>query len=365
MKRRIHDALLGIVGLAGVAFFALSGASCEKPTMQCAVGHGPFIVKYAVTSGDAACYPGGTAEEIGFSTYLQSKTKTNTGVTYDVDDDKDPATPAANDDADPSTPDVAKQYTVVESAGADYNTRKIAVQSTTFGNLLQGRAGAGLRDTGAAYMFGTYTSNPDNNNLCYAFGNGETTDNVAELEADAFDTGEVDDMMMPIIEPAFHYRQEWKNIRFYVTEGVPGTQTVGEMTFDNLTPGEECSVTFKFVGLYPAVHCMADILVDSHDNDDPDPDPNDMITFPDLPDDNDDADPMNPDVPTAKPVGDPVPDDALCNPVAEVGWKKPPMGTEYRAPRVFGSGINPDFKTKCDVDLGYCVLNETPLTGDP
>src|SRR4051794_15590509 len=84
MKRRIHDALLSIVGLAGVAFFALSGASCERPSMQCAVGHGPFIAKYAVTSGDAACYPGTvdgiTAEEIGFNTFLQSKPKTTKTV---------------------------------------------------------------------------------------------------------------------------------------------------------------------------------------------------------------------------------------------------------------------------------------------
>lgn len=336
MKRRIHDALLGIVGLAGVAFFALSGVSCEKPTMQCAVGHGPFIAKYAVTSGDAACYPGGTFEEIGFSTFLQSKPKTDTVVKYDVDDDKDPTTPAANDDADPATPDVQKQYTVSTSAGADYNSRKIAVQSTTFGGLLQDRSGAGLKDTGAAYMFGDFTSDPNADNVCFAFGNGEATTNVAELEADAFDTGEVDDMMMPIILPAFHYRQTWKDVRLYVTEGVPGTQAVGEMTFENLDATAGCSVTFKFVGLYPAVPCIGDTLID-HDCDD-------------------DGDPMTPDVFCEGDLVKSEPDDALCNPVAEEGWKKPAAGIEYKPPRVFGSGINPDFKTTCDKDLGYCVL---------
>jgi hypothetical protein len=315
MKRRIHDALLGIVGLCGVAFFALSGASCEKPTMQCAVGHGPFIVKYAATTGDAACYPGGTYEEIGFSTYLQSKPKTET-ITK------------AEDGTDIVT---------VTSPGADYNTRKIAVQSTTFGDLLQTRSGAGLKDTGAAYTFGDYTSNPDDGNLCYAFGNGVATTNVAELEADAFDTGEVDDMMMPIIEPAFHYRQEWKNVRLYVTEGIPGTQAVGEMTFDNLTPGEECSVTFKFIGLYPAAYCIADILIDHMCDDD--------------------GDPMTPDVFCVGDVVRSEPDDDLCLAAPEEGWKAPPPDTEYKAARVYGSGINPDFKTHCDADLGYCVLD--------
>ncbi len=323
MKRRIHDALLGIVGLAGVAFIVLSGASCEKPVMQCAVGHGPFIALYTPTSGDAACYPGGTYEEIGFATYLQSKPKTSTPVT--------------NSDGE--------TYTVVTSAGADYNTRKIALQSTTMGALLQERTGAGLKDGGAAYTFGTYTSVPDSGNICFAFGNGETTDNVAELDADAFDTGEVDDMMMPIILPAVHYKQTWSNVRLYVTEGIPGTQAVGEMSFENLTPGQECTVSFKFVGLYPAAHCIADVLIDHMCDDD--------------------GDPATPDVFCEGDFVRNEPDDALCDAKAEEGWKKPPAGTEYKPARVFGSGINPDFKTKCDADSGYCVLADAPLTGAP
>lgn len=315
MKRRIHDALLGTVGLAGVAFIVLSGASCEKPVMQCAVGHGPFIATYKVTSGDAACYPGGTFEEIGFATYLQSKPKTSTNV--------------QNSDG--------TDYTIVESAGADYNTRKIALQSTTMGGLLQERTGAGLKDGGAAYNFGTYTSVPDSDHVCFAFGNGETTDNVAELDADSFDTGELDDMMMPIILPAVHYKQTWSNVRLYVTEGVPGTQAVGQMTFENLTPGAECTVSFEFNGLYPAAHCIADILIDEVGDCD--------------------EDPMTPDELCQGVLVRNEPDQDLCNAKAEVGWTKPPTGTEYKPARVFGSGINPDFATTCDATSGYCVLN--------
>jgi hypothetical protein len=323
MKRRIHDALLGIVGLAGVAFLALSGASCEKPVMQCAVGHGTFIPKYAVTSGDASCYPGGTYEEIGFSTYLQSKPKTET-------------IQKAEDGTD---------IKIVTSAGADYNTRKIAVQSDTFGYFMQDRSGAGLKATSAAYAFGDYTSNPDDKDLCYAGGGPVGALAPADLDVDAFDTGDVDDMGNPVILPAFHYRQAWKNVRLYVTEGIPGTQAVGEMTFDNLTPGEECSVSFKFVGLYPAAHCIESILIDHMCDDD--------------------GDPATPDVFCEGDFVREEPDDALCLAAAEEGWTKPAAGTEYKAARVYGSGINPDFKTKCDADLGYCVLNEAPLTGDP
>jgi hypothetical protein len=327
MKRRFHDALLGIVGLAGVAFFALSGASCEKTEMQCAVGHGAFIIKYAVTSGDAACYPGGAAEEIGFSTYLASRPKTET-ITKAED---------------------GENITTVTSPGADYNTRTIAIQSTFMGGNLQDRSGAGLKAASRAYAFGDYTSNPDDANVCFAGGGAVGAMSVADLDADAFDTGELDDMMMPIILPAFHYRQEWKNVRLYVTEGIPGTQAVGEMTFENLTAGEECTASYKFVALYPAVHCEAEILMDRQVDDDEDPA---------TPSDNDDADPTKMDEIV---IGDFVRaeiDDDLCLAAPEVGWTKPPPGTEYKPARVFGSGINPDFKTHCDVDLGYCVLDD-------
>ena len=340
MNRRFHDALLGIVGLAGVAFFALSGVSCEKTEMQCAVGHGPFIVKYSVlNNGDPACYPGGTFEEIGFSTYLASRPKTSTDVTYHVDDDKDPATPSDNDDADSTKPDVAKKYTTVSSPGADYNTRKIAIQSTFMGGQLQDRSGAGLTPASAAYGFGDYTSNPDDAHVCFAGGGAVGALSTADLDAEAFDTGDIDEMtMMPIILPAFHYTQQWKNVRLYVTEGVPGTQAVGEMTFENKTAGEECSVSFKFVALYPAVGCEAEIL-------------NDHMC-------DDDDEPMTPDVFCEGDVVKTVADNDLCLAAPEENWKKPAAGIEYKAARVTGSGINPDFKTHCDPDLLYCVLDE-------
>lgn len=313
MKQRIHDALLGIVGLAGVAFFALSGASCEGPSMQCTVGQYPytFIFTYKVTSGDPACYFDQTAEEIGFSAYL--------GVRSDGKE------------------------------GADFETRKIAIQSTTMGTLKGDRDGAGLKDGATAYAFGEYTSDPDANNICYAGGNGTAPLAVADVDIAEFDTGEVDETTMePIILPAEHYRQTWSDLRLYVTEGVPGTQAVGNMKFENLTPGSECSVEYSFLGLYPAAHCEAEILMDEHVDDDNDPA---------TPSDNDDDDPDTTDTPETTVVRT-EPDDDLCLPAPEEGWKKPGVGVEYKAARIYGSGINPDFKTHCDPDLLYCVLDE-------
>lgn len=313
MKQRIHDALLGIVGLAGVAFFALSGASCEAPSMQCAVGHGPFFFKYTVKNGgDPACYFGQEGEDVGFATYLGKRT-----------DGKE---------------------------GADYNTRTIAVQSSTLGSIYQDRNGAGVKEGATPYAYGAYTSNPDANDLCHTGGSSGTAPlAIADLDIESFDTGEVDEMTMePIILPAEHYQQTWTDIRLYVTEGVPGTQAKGSMKFENLTPGAECSVEYDFIGLYPSVACEVEILMDEHVDDDMDPA---------TPVENDDGDPTTPDTPETTVVRT-EPDDALCDPKAETGWKRPGVGVEYKAPRIFGSGINPDFKTKCDPVLLHCVLQE-------
>jgi hypothetical protein len=327
MKRRIHDALLGIVGLCGVAFFALSGASCEKPTMQCAVGHGPFIVKYAATTGDATCYPGGTYEEIGFSTYLQSKPKSET-ITK------------AEDGEDIKT---------VTSTGADYNTRKIAVQSSVLGGLYQERNGAGSDAADKAFAFGDYTGLPDEGDLCYAGGGAVGALSVADLNIDA------DGM-----DPAIHFTQTWSDVRFFVTTGVPGTQVVGNMKFENATAG--CQVEYKFTGLYPAVFCGNAVFghrdddgdtATAMDNDtDDDGDPMTPVAN-DKDDDGDDATPVADDDGKAGPdvdVDDEVvlsydADDANCDPKAD-----PAAG------RVFGSGINPDFTTFCHPELLHCML---------
>jgi hypothetical protein len=334
MKRKIHDALLGLVGVAGLAFFALSGASCEIPKMQCAVGHGPFTVVYEVTSGDASCYEtphkqiGGACgnydlldtdpdcaglakvEEVGFATYLTPKgrreVKDDTGKVIGIDSD-----------------------------GADYHTRKIAVQSTTMGAAYRGEVPIGTvapDGSGEPYAIGKYTSDPDAQDLCYAGGaNGTEALNVAEINFP-------DDMV--------HFRQTWSGIKFYVTEGVPGTQVVGNMKFEDVTAG--CSVEYKFTGIYPAVFCGAAVMGQRDDDGDPNTPPEN--------DTDDDGDPMTPvtdddgmpgpDMDAEVTVGYD-PDDGACDPVANTAAGRPT-----------GSGINPDFKTYCHPDYLHCVLKD-------
>jgi len=366
MKKRIHDALLGTVGLAGVAFFALSGAGCESPTMQCAVGHGAFTVVYnKVISGDPSCYNGphqafGSAcsqyevpddapfctglsrvEHVGFSTYLGVKNRKETDVKY------------TNADGEEVT------YKSVSAESAEYNTRTIAAKSSTLGALFQA---VGLDSSlGQPYALGAYSSNPDANNICYA-GDGSALA-IAELN-------------VPDPDPAnaIHYRQEWNDVRFYVTEGVPGTQTVGKMKFENVL--DSCTVEYEFTGLYPAVFCGIEVrghkdatgtYVEGHEDNDGDPatpadndtnDDDDPATpvdndtdddgDPMTPVDNDDADPSKPDVDADYiPVIRYEPDNLACDPKAD-----PAAG------RVFGSGINPDFKTYCHPEYVHCVLND-------
>lgn len=281
MKHRIHKVLVGAMGLASAAFFVFAGASCDQPTIQCVVGHGPFFAKYELISGDAACYGGTLGEDIGLSTYL-----------------------APNEDR----------------SLADYDDRSIAIQSTTLGQLARDREGAGFElGTDKPYGFGKYTTNPDANNICYTGGaNGTATAlSMADMNIEEFDTGEVDDMGNPVILPAMHYQQEWRNIRTYVTAGVPGTQAVGEMVFRDVDAG--CEASYKFVALFPSVFCGREVDTDG------DGEPDDYE-----------------------------PDNDACSPVAD-----PAKG------RVFGSGINPDFETTCDPQLLHCVLTTDPLPGRP
>jgi hypothetical protein len=366
MKQRIHDALLGLVGLAGIAFFALSGASCEAPTMQCAVGHGPFAVVYEVTSGDPACYEAAykasgeacdvygvdnslpacaglaKVEHVGFQTYLTPLGR------RDVKDDTGKVVGA---DADL----------------ADYNTRNIAVQSSTMGATYRALVPIGTvppDGSGEPWAFGPYTSKPDAGNLCYAGGaSGTAPLSVAEIN-------------FPDPAGDLHFRQTWSDVEFYVTAGVPGTQVAGKMKFEDVAAN--CQVEYKFTGVYPAVFCGKEIdgYVDAmgvphegHEDNDMDPstpsendtdddgDPNTPVT-------NDKDDDGDPSTPVSDDDGKPGPDvdvdeliiirydpdQTLCDPKAD-----PASG------RVFGSGINPDFKTVCHPEYIHCVLE--PGTG--
>lgn len=274
MNKRIMRFLVGAAGLAGATVLSLAGASCSQPSISCVVGHGAFYARYTLVSQTGTGCGDLTGDDIGMSTYL--------------------------------APNADKSL-------ANYDSRSLAVQSSLLGDLRQTWEGLQGPDydvvNNKAYAFGAYTSKPDDGNICYAGGaNGTAALVPAELNLPEVTVTEDDGTMTTT--PAQHVRQEWKNIRVYVTADVPGTQAVGEMTYEDVTAG--CSATYTFVALYPSVYCGLD----------------------------DDEDPMTPDIV----------DEEACNPVAD-----PSKG------RVFGSGINPDFKVRCDPQVLHCVLADKSL----
>ncbi|UQA55745.1 hypothetical protein [Polyangium aurulentum] len=275
MNKRIMGFLVGAIGLAGATTLSLSGASCSQPAIACVVGHGSFYARYTLISSTGTGCDQLKGDEVGFSTYL--------------------------------APNADKSL-------ADYDNRSIAVQSLELGSLrqqwevLQGPDNYD-RENNKAYAFGKYSSAPDDNNICYAGGAGGTPA-LAPAELNLPEVTTMDDEGNMETEPARHVRQEWKNIRVYVTADAPGTQAVGEMTYEDVLLG--CSATYSFIALYPAHYCGVD-----HDGD---------------------------------AATDDVPSEDECNPKAD-----PSKG------RVFGSGINPDFKVRCDPEVLYCVLADKSL----
>ncbi|MDC3958152.1 hypothetical protein [Polyangium jinanense] len=189
---------------------------------------------------------------------------------------------------------------------ADYDKRSIAVQSDTFGGLIREREGLGAGEEDVPYAFGAYTTNPDERDLCYA-GGASGTAALAPAELDLPEAETMDAMGNPVTLPAKRLRQSWENLSIYVTAAAPGTQVVGTMKYEDLMEG--CSATYTFVALFPAVQCAKSDA---------------------------DGNPTN------------EPDDALCDPTGNAA--------EGRTP----SGINPDYRVKCDPTLLYCVLDETP-----
>jgi hypothetical protein len=271
MKKRIVGLLVGVAGLAGLTSLALSGASCSQPAIQCVVAHSPFFATYTLVEGTGSCAQL-KAEEIGMSTYLQ--------------------------------PNATRTL-------ADYNKRKIAIQSTKLGGYIQEREGLG--DLGpdksdVPYGLGDYTNEPNTDNVCFA---GTTSVPLAAAEIDLPAVPAMDDGMGGMTDPlpAVHLKQTWKNVKVYVTADMPGTQAVGEMVYEDLIEG--CSATYKFVALAPSVDCEGTGM-------------------------------------DGKKNGQP--DELLCSPTAD-----PAKGL------VTGSGINPDFKVHCDPTLLHCVLTNGPL----
>lgn len=190
--------------------------------------------------------------------------------------------------------------------GADgrpsYQQASIAIQAESLGVLVDNAEAAGLRD-------------PDPNHHPYAIGTFATANPVDDFcvvptlapAVQVLPAVEEDPDLQISAQPATTVSYDWRNVRVYVTASAYGSQIAAELTLTK--DGVACD--YQVIGMWPWVDCGSPA----------------------------------PDNPEAM-----VPDDAACSPEPDESAGRP-----------VGSGINPDFPTRCDPDLLACVLTKDTI----
>jgi hypothetical protein len=121
--------------------------------------------------------------------------------------------------------------------------------------------------------------------------------------------------------PADHTTYDWGSIDILVNAAAQGTQFKSTLKLTEAYDGAEpCSVEYDVVGMWPAVTCNKIVCTDPKDPS------------------------------TCNPTD--APDDDFCSPCSD------PTNPDPAKVRAIGSGINPNFQTKCEKIAGgyYCVL---------
>lgn len=195
----------------------------------------------------------------------------------------------------------------------DASRATIAIQSNTMGSLADdAQWNAGVIDANSAhkqYALGDYAVRPDENDFCAAT-------NLAPAQQEYPLTSYTDADGNPALFPETSFLQQWKDVKVHVTFSTPGNAAMGEVTMTRVTKTpfmpepETCTVTYVASGLFPAVGCEA---LDENGE------------------------------------GTGLPDDLRCCSNANI-----------EKGRLYGSGIHPDYKTKCDPVLLACVLDWGP-----
>jgi hypothetical protein len=204
------------------------------------------------------------------------------------------------------------------SGQPDYARGSLAIQTAELGALFYGAEGAGVPNSatdGQLYSRGNFaTSRPDGDDFCVVPELSPTHLVLAEIPAVPDDPATADDDESEPGQPAVDVALGWSNVRVYVTAASFGTQMDADLVDTRLTPtGESCEITYKALGLAPAVSCAAT--------------------------DDDGAPLLNAD-------GSPQLDPDACNSEAD-----PAAG------RVTGSGISPNAAFSCDPVTAFCMID--------
>lgn len=182
----------------------------------------------------------------------------------------------------------------------------IAIQSESLGGLVADSKSAGAADkdpTHKPYAIGFFSTAEPEGDFCAVPTLTVATQNIPAIAADPDNKVEA--------APATSVSYTWSNAKFYVTSSALGTQFTADLTIT--TDGKACG--YSVLGLSPAVPCGKDNPASTED----------------------------------KPLPK-LPDVAACAPEADEDAGRPT-----------GSGINPDFPTRCDPELLLCVLTKDTI----
>jgi hypothetical protein len=200
-----------------------------------------------------------------------------------------------------------------DGTALDTSRTTISVQATSMGLLVdsaQETAGAADPAPGhTSYSLGDFSNKPGEDDFCSASGLTTAEQHIPET---AYTDADGNAQVFPATRLAY----QWSDLRVHTTFATPGNAATGTVTITkevtDPTTGmtDTCSITYVASALFPAVGCQG-------------------------------SDEMG------QPNG--MPDDAKCCATADLASDRP-----------FGSGINPDFKVKCDPQLLFCVLDWRP-----
>ncbi|MFO0590370.1 MAG: hypothetical protein U0441_22700 [Polyangiaceae bacterium] len=207
-----------------------------------------------------------------------------------------------------------KTYNPPSEDGENLDASKttVAVQASSVGEMADAAAAAGTADpdkTHTLYSYGDYSNTPDADAVCSA---GALSSAEIHVPKTAYTDGDGNPQVLP--ETRLVYA--WKSLSVYTTFTSPGNAATGEVTITREVTSPDtgakdtCTTTYIASALYPPVDCE---VKDADDN------------------------------------GTGKPNDAACCGVADPAAGRPEA-----------SGINPDFKVKCDPDLLLCVLDWKP-----
>jgi len=221
----------------------------------------------------------------------------------------------ASFNADPEV-GLAPFYARDSKGQPDYDKGSLAIQTAEVGKLYFYAQDSGVDNAatdGTVYSLGAFNgSKPDADHFCTAPTMSPTHIVLADVPAVPDDPTTEEDESVPE-QPAVDIKLDWSNVKVYVTAASYGTQFAADLT-DTRTAadGSTCTITYKAVGLAPAVPCN---LLDADGN------------------------------PLSNDDGTPQLDLSACDPLAD-----PAKG------RSIGSGISANTRYECDAATAFCTI---------